>query len=186
MIEEILHDLAIAATDWSIILLRYFNPVGAHKSGQIGEDPNGIPNNLMPYIAQVASGRLPQLSIFGSDYPTPDGTGVRDYIHVVDLARGHVCALKKFTDPPQVSIYNLGTGRGYSVLELVSAFEKASGKSIPYKIVERRPGDIAACYANPAKAEKELGWAARLGIEAMCADTWRWQSENPAGYVERT
>lgn len=183
VIEEILRDLAVADASWNIVLLRYFNPVGAHASGQIGEDPNGIPNNLMPYIAQVACGRLSELSVFGNDYPTPDGTGVRDYIHVVDLARGHVCALQKFSELPTVRTYNLGTGQGYSVLQMVTAFEKATGKNIPYKIVGRRPGDIAECYADAAKAKKELGWVAEKGITEMCADTWRWQTKNPMGYV---
>lgn len=173
IIEEILQDLFISDPSWNIVLLRYFNPVGAHKSGQIGEDPNGIPNNLMPYIAQVACGRLPQLSVFGNDYPTTDGTGVRDYIHVVDLAIGHVCALKKFSDAPKVHIYNLGTGQGYSVLEIISAFKHASNREIPYKIVARRPGDIAECYANAVKAKSELDWQAEKGIQEMCDDVWR-------------
>lgn len=182
MIEEILQDVYVADNDWNITLLRYFNPVGAHPSGKIGEDPNDIPNNLMPYISQVAIGKLPQLSIFGDDYPTPDGTGVRDYIHVVDLAIGHVKAVEKLNDNPGVSVYNLGTGRGYSVLEVVKAFEKASGKSIPYTIAPRRPGDIAACYADPTRAQEELDWVAQHGIEQMCADAWKWQSQNPNGY----
>ncbi len=182
MIEEILRDLSVADNAWNITILRYFNPVGAHKSGRIGEDPNGIPNNLMPYITQVAVGKLPHLSVFGDDYPTPDGTGVRDYIHVVDLASGHVKAVEKLQSNPGVSIYNLGTGRGYSVLEVVTAFEKASGRTVPYKIVARRPGDIAACYADPARAREAFGWVAERGIEQMCADAWNWQSHNPTGY----
>ena len=182
MIEEILRDVHRADGAWNIALLRYFNPVGAHPSGQIGEDPNGIPNNLFPYITQVAVGKLSQLSVFGNDYPTRDGTGIRDYIHVVDLAVGHISALEKLTSNPGAVTYNLGTGRGYSVLEVVSAFERASGKKIPYKIVERRPGDIATCYADPTKAGKELEWSATRGIDEMCADAWRWQSDNPNGY----
>ncbi|MEW5802893.1 MAG: UDP-glucose 4-epimerase GalE [bacterium] len=182
MIEEILRDLHRAEESWNIALLRYFNPVGAHPSGRIGEDPNGIPNNLLPYITQVAIGRLSQLSVFGDDYPTRDGTGIRDYIHVVDLAVGHIRALEKLASNPGEVTYNLGTGRGYSVLEVVSAFESASGKKIPCKIVDRRPGDIATCYADPSKAEKDLGWSATLGIHEMCADAWRWQSANPDGY----
>ena len=165
-----------------MILLRYFNPVGAHSSGLIGEDPNGIPNNLMPFISQVAVGQLPELRIFGDDYPTPDGTGVRDYIHVVDLANGHVKALQRFQKPPANDVYNLGTGRGYSVLEMVHAFEQENGVEIPCRIVGRRPGDIAACYADPGHAERDLSWKARLGIEDMVRDTWRWQSANPGGY----
>jgi UDP-glucose 4-epimerase len=175
MIEEILRDTAAADAAWRVALLRYFNPVGAHGSGLIGEDPNGIPNNLMPYIAQVAVGKLKELSVFGSDYPTPDGTGIRDYIHVVDLARGHLAALNTLRERPGVLTVNLGTGRGYSVLEVVRAFSAMSGKALPYRIVGRRPGDIAQCYADPALARKALGWEARLGIETMCADTWRWQ-----------
>ncbi|MCA9732078.1 UDP-glucose 4-epimerase GalE [candidate division KSB1 bacterium] len=182
MIEEILRDLAVSDASWNIVLLRYFNPVGAHESGRIGEDPNGIPNNLMPFIAQVATGRLPQLSVFGNDYPTPDGTGVRDYIHVVDLALGHACALQKFIEEPAVRTYNLGTGRGYSVLEMVEAFKKASGRAVPYKIATRRPGDIAECYADPSKARDELNWQAEKGIQEMCDDVWRWQSQNPNGF----
>jgi UDP-glucose 4-epimerase len=166
-----------------VILLRYFNPVGAHPSGLIGEDPNGIPNNLMPYIAQVAIGKLAQLSVFGNDYPTPDGTGVRDFIHVVDLAKGHLSALNNLKENPGVAIYNLGTGRGYSVLEMVAAFSKACGATVPYAIVNRRPGDIAQCYADPTKARKELGWQAKFGLEEMCADSWRWQSKNPNGFA---
>ncbi|NIO06090.1 MAG: UDP-glucose 4-epimerase GalE [Proteobacteria bacterium] len=182
MIEQILRDLHCSDQAWNILLLRYFNPVGAHPSGRIGEDPNGIPNNLVPYIAQVAVGRLPDLSVFGNDYPTQDGTGIRDYIHVVDLAMGHIKALEKLKSNPGVATYNLGTGRGYSVLEVVSAFEKASGKKIPFKIVGRRPGDVASCYADPSKAGRELGWSAERGINEMCSDTWRWQSSNPRGY----
>ncbi len=182
IIEDILKDLYNADKKWNIVLLRYFNPVGAHPSGLIGEDPRGIPNNLMPYISQVAVGKREYLSIFGNDYPTRDGTGVRDYIHVVDLAEGHVKALKKITDRSGLSIYNLGTGRGYSVLEMVKAFEKASGKKVRCKTAPRRPGDIAECWALPAKAERELGWKASRGIEEMCADTWRWQLNNPEGY----
>lgn len=182
IIEEILRDLHNAEKTMNIALLRYFNPVGSHKSGRIGESPNDIPNNLMPYVAQVAIGKLPLLSVFGSDYPTPDGTGVRDYIHVVDLATGHLCALKKLETKPGVVTYNLGTGRGYSVLEMVKAFEKASGKKIAYQIVGRRPGDIATCYADPSKAKTELGWTADRDINEMCEDVWRWQSANPNGY----
>lgn len=183
MIEEILRDLHTADPRWNVVLLRYFNPVGAHESGRIGEDPNGIPNNLMPYIAQVAVGKLPELAVFGNDYPTPDGTGVRDYIHVVDLALGHLRALEKLKQDPGVAVYNLGTGRGYSVLEMVAAFARASGRSIPYRIAPRRPGDIAQCYADPDLARQALGWQARFGIEAMCADAWRWQAANPNGYA---
>ena len=182
MIEDILRDVAVAQPELRIGLLRYFNPVGAHASGMIGEDPNGIPNNLMPYIAQVAVGKLPALRIFGNDYPTPDGTGVRDYIHVVDLAKGHVAALKKLQEGAGVYTYNLGTGVGYSVLDVLHAFEKACGKTLPYEIVARRPGDVAACYADPEKAARELGWRAEFGIERMCADAWRWQSMNPNGF----
>jgi UDP-glucose 4-epimerase len=176
MIEEMLRDLALTDPSWRIALLRYFNPVGAHESGLIGEDPNGIPNNLLPYIAQVAEGRREILSVYGDDYPTEDGTGMRDYIHVVDLAIGHVKTLEKLTTQSGVVTYNLGTGRGNSVLEMVRAFEKASGKPIPYKIVARRPGDIATCFANTALAERELGWRAERSIDQMCADSWRWQS----------
>ncbi len=184
MIEEILRDLFVSDPQWKIALLRYFNPVGAHASGLIGEDPNDIPNNLMPYIAQVAVGRLEQLSVFGNDYPTHDGTGVRDYIHVVDLAKGHVKALEALErqDTGQVLTVNLGTGSGYSVLDMVKAFARASGRDIPYRIVERRPGDVAACYADPTRAQALIGWRAELGIDAMCEDTWRWQSQNPHGY----
>jgi len=182
MIEEILRDLYVSDQEWSVALLRYFNPIGAHPSGRIGEDPNGIPNNLMPYITQVAVGKLTELKVFGDDYPTSDGTGIRDYIHVVDLALGHLKALEKVMASTGVDAYNLGTGRGYSVLEVVKAFEKASGKKIPYTIVERRPGDVPALYADPTKAEKVLGWRAERGIDEMCQDSWRWQSQNPNGY----
>jgi len=181
-IEEILRDVYQSDREWNVILLRYFNPVGAHLSGEIGEDPNGIPNNLFPYISQVAVGKLKQLPIYGNDYPTPDGTGVRDYIHVVDLARGHLKALEKLRSKPGLAIYNLGTGQGYSVLQIVKAFEEASGKRIPYRVVARRPGDIAVCYADASLAERELGWTARKGMDEMCADTWNWQSRNPNGY----
>jgi len=183
IIEEILRDLHRADNAWNIVLLRYFNPVGADQSGRIGEDPNGIPNNLFPYMSQVAIGKLPFLSVFGNDYPTPDGTGIRDYIHVVDLALGHIKALDKLMSNPGVVTYNLGTGQGYSVLEIVNAFEKTSGNKIPYRITKRRPGDIASCYADPSLARKELGWFAKRGIEDMCADSWRWQSQNPDGYI---
>jgi len=182
MIETILKDLYHSDKYWNVALLRYFNPVGAHPSGRIGEDPNGIPNNLMPYISQVAVGKLAKLSVFGNDYPTPDGTGIRDYIHVVDLAKGHLIALDKLKANPGLIIYNLGTGRGYSVFEMITAFEKASGKKIPYEVVGRRSGDIATCYADPTKAQKELGWTTERDIDEMCADTWRWQSNNPNGY----
>lgn len=182
MTEEILRDVHVADRRWNVILLRYFNPVGAHVSGRIGEDPNGIPNNLVPYISQVAIGKLREVSVFGDDYPTPDGTGVRDYIHVVDLALGHVRALEKLSDNPGVAVYNLGTGRGYSVLEMIAAFVRASGKPIPYRIAGRRAGDIAQCYADPSLAKRSLGWEACLDLDAMCADTWRWQSANPHGY----
>ncbi len=182
-IEEILTDLSLADKAWNIALLRYFNPVGAHPSGLIGEDPSDLPNNLMPYVSQVAVGKLTELRVFGDDYDTPDGTGVRDYIHVMDLAEGHLSALEKLASNPGLVTYNLGTGKGYSVLEMVAAFESASGKQIPYKIMGRRPGDIPVCYANPSLAEKELGWTARRGIDEMCADAWRWQSINPNGFV---
>lgn len=181
-IEEILQDLERAGEAWNIALLRYFNPTGAHESGRIGEDPNDIPNNLMPYISQVAVGKLEQLSVYGGDYPTRDGTGVRDYIHVVDLSIGHLKALEKLKDNPGLVTYNLGTGRGYSVLEVVKAFGEASGQEIPYQITGRRPGDIAECYADPSKAERELGWRAKRDILDMCRDVWRWQSNNPDGY----
>ena len=182
MIEEILRDLHRADPTWQIGLLRYFNPVGAHPSGRIGEDPGGIPNNLMPYIAQVAVGTLGELAVFGGDYPTPDGTGVRDYIHVVDLALGHLRALEKLVDTPGVLTCNLGTGRGYSVLDMVRAFEAACGRAIPFRIVDRRSGDIAQCYADPSLARQELGWQATRDLGEMCADSWRWQSTNPQGY----
>ena len=184
MLAQILTDLHVADPEWNVVLLRYFNPIGAHESGMIGEDPKGIPNNLLPYIAQVAVGKLACLGVFGDDYDTPDGTGVRDYIHVVDLAKGHVKALKKIEDKSGVSIYNLGTGKGYSVLQVVKAFEKACGKTIPYAIKPRRPGDIATCYADASKAKAELGWEAEYDIERMCADSWRWQSNNPDGYAD--
>ena len=184
MLEQVLEDIHVSDPEWNVILLRYFNPIGAHKSGLIGEDPKGIPNNLVPYVAQVAIGKLETLGVFGDDYDTPDGTGVRDYIHVVDLAKGHVAAIKKLEEKKGVLIYNLGTGKGYSVLDVVHAFEKACGKKIPYTVKPRRPGDIATCYADPAKAKAELGWEARYGIEEMCADSWRWQSMNPKGYEE--
>ena len=185
-IEEILRDLQGSDARWQIALLRYFNPVGAHPSGRIGEDPSGIPNNLMPYIAQVASGRREHLSIFGDDYDTPDGTGVRDYIHVVDLALGHLKALERLADKPGCMTHNLGTGRGYSVLEMLRAFETAIGRTIPFDIVARRPGDIATCFADPTRAATELGWRAERGLEAMCADTWRWQQANPKGYEDES
>src|SRR5699024_7706562 len=181
-IEKILHDLHTANEAWNIALLRYFNPVGAHESGRIGEDPNDIPNNLMPYITQVAIGKLEELSVFGDDYPTHDGTGVRDYIHVVDLAIGHLKALNKLSEGPGVVTYNLGTGQGYSVLDVVKAFEEASGRNISYRITDRRPGDAAVCYADPAKAQQELGWKAERGLVEMCKDSWKWQSQNPEGY----
>ena len=183
MIEDILSDLHVADTSWNIALLRYFNPVGAHPSGRIGEDPHGIPNNLVPYIAQVAVGKLPELKVFGDDYPTPDGTGVRDYIHVIDLAVGHLRALEKLQTNPGVVPYNLGTGQGDSVLQFVAAFERVCGKKIHYKIVARRPGDVPISYADPAKAERELKWKAVRGIDEMCADVWRWQTMNPDGYT---
>ncbi|MFA6110170.1 MAG: UDP-glucose 4-epimerase GalE, partial [Candidatus Latescibacterota bacterium] len=183
MIEEILRDLQTADPTWSVVLLRYFNPVGAHASGRIGEDPNGIPNNLFPYITQVAVGKLERLSVYGNDYPTVDGTGVRDYIHVVDLALGHVAALERVAARPGVRVYNLGTGRGYSVLEAVAAFERASGRAVPYRIVARRPGDVAASFADASLAERELGWRAERDLDRMCADAWRWQSQNPRGYA---
>jgi len=184
-IEEILRDLHVADDAWRVVLLRYFNPVGAHPSGRIGEDPNGIPNNLMPFIAQTAVGKRDHLNVFGDDYDTPDGTGVRDYIHVVDLARGHLDALKKIEDIEGVLTVNLGTGKGYSVLEVLRAFEKASERKIPFVIAPRRSGDIATCYADPSYARKILGWEAKLGIDEMCADHWRWQSMNPDGYESK-
>lgn len=182
MIEQILMDVHTADPEWDVVLLRYFNPIGAHPSGLIGEDPKGIPNNLVPYVAQVAVGKLEAVQVFGNDYPTPDGTGVRDYIHVVDLARGHVCAIKKLQTNCGLFICNLGTGHGYSVLDVIHAFEKACGKKLPYVIDPRRPGDIAECYADPTKAKNELGWVAEYGIEEMCADSWNWQKNNPDGY----
>ena len=182
MIEQILRDLNVADTTWNIALLRYFNPVGAHPGGHIGEDPNGIPNNLLPSVAQAVVGKIPELKVFGNDYPTPDGTGIRDYIHVVDLAQGHLKALEKLVVSPGVVTYNLGTGRGYSVLEVVAAFEKAAGKKVPYRIAGPRPADIAQCFADPSLAKRELAWEAVRGIEEMCADAWRWQSANPDGY----
>ena len=181
MMENIMQDVQKADNEWNIILLRYFNPVGAHESGLIGEDPKGIPNNLMPFVAQVASGKLQCINVFGNDYDTPDGTGVRDYIHVVDLALGHIAAIEHCNESG-VHIYNLGTGHGYSVLDMIHAFEKACGKKLPYKICDRRPGDIAACYACPDKAKKDLEWEAKFGIEEMCASQWKWQSGNPRGY----
>lgn len=182
MVEDILRDLAVSDPRWRIAILRYFNPVGAHESGLIGEDPNGIPNNLLPYIAQVAFGKLPELSVFGGDYPTHDGTGVRDYIHVVDLAEGHLRALNALKKLTGVHVWNLGTGRGYSVIDMIRAFEAVSGKSIAYRIAPRRQGDVATCYADPTKAERELGWKARRGLHEMIRDAWCWQQMNPSGY----
>ena len=182
MIEQILADLHVAEPRWNVVLLRYFNPVGAHASGRIGEDPADIPNNLLPYISQVAVGRLTELPVFGGDYDTADGTGVRDFIHVVDLSVGHVRALSCFDRRPAVRAYNLGTGRGYSVLDMVAAFEAACGRKIPYRITQRRPGDVAVCYADPSKAQEDLGWKAVRGIDEMCRDAWKWQSRNPTGY----
>ena len=184
MLEEVLKDVHHADPEWNVVLLRYFNPIGAHKSGLIGEDPNGIPNNLMPYITQVAVGKREELGVFGNDYDTPDGTGVRDYIHVCDLAAGHVCALKAIERNCGLAVYNLGTGHGYSVLDVVKAFEKANGIKIKYSIKPRRAGDIATCYCNPAKAKAELGWEAHYGIEEMCRDSWNWQKNNPNGYED--
>lgn len=184
MIEDILRDMCKADRNLNVAILRYFNPVGAHESGLIGEDPNDIPNNLMPYVSQVAVGKLDKLSVFGDDYDTPDGTGVRDYIHVVDLAKGHLKALDKLDSLPGLVTYNLGTGNGYSVLDMVNAFSKVSGREVAYKIVERRPGDVAMCYADATKANKELGWVAKFDVEDMCRDTWKWQSTNPNGYKE--
>ena len=181
-IEYMLKDLAAAAPDWNISILRYFNPVGAHASGQIGEDPLGIPNNLMPYITQVAVGELEQLSVFGDDYDTPDGTCIRDYIHVIDLAQGHIAALKKLEENPGLIIHNLGTGQGYSVLDVIRAFEAATGREVDYRIAPRRPGDAPAVYSDPSRAERELGWKAERGIEQMCRDAWNWQQKNPRGY----
>ncbi|KKI91425.1 UDP-galactose-4-epimerase [Bacillus sp. SA1-12] len=182
MIEEILRDVYVSNKNWSIALLRYFNPVGAHPSGRIGEDPNGIPNNLVPYITQVAVGKLPELKVFGNDYNTHDGTGIRDYIHVVDLAAGHVKALEKVMSSSGVTAYNLGTGTGYSVLEMIEAFKEVTGQTIPYQIIERRPGDIGISYADPSKAKRELNWEAKKGLYEMCSDSWRWQMNNPRGY----
>jgi len=182
MIEKILGDLYVSDNSWNIILLRYFNPIGAHESGLIGEDPDGIPNNLLPYIAKVAVGRLDIVHVFGNDYDTPDGTGVRDYIHVVDLAKGHVKAIEKICEAPGLEVYNLGTGNGYSVLDIIHAFSKACGKDLPYVIEARRPGDIDVCYADPEKASRELHWNAEYDLDRMCQDTWRWQSNNPDGY----
>ena len=182
MLEQVLTDLQKAEPEWNVVLLRYFNPIGAHESGLIGENPNGIPNNLMPYITQVAVGRRAELGVFGNDYDTPDGTGVRDYIHVVDLARGHVCALKAIQRKCGLAVYNLGTGHGYSVLDIVNSFQRVNGVRIPYVIKPRRPGDIATCYSNPEKAFRELGWKANYGIEEMCRDSWNWQKNNPDGY----
>ena len=184
MVEQILRDLIVANDSWHIALLRYFNPVGAHESGLIGEEPEGIPNNLMPYISQVAGGRRKELQVFGGDYPTPDGTGVRDYIHVVDLASGHVAALDWLRERKGVHAFNLGTGQGNSVLDVVRAFEAASGKPVPYRIVDRRPGDIALCYADASRAERELGWKAQRGLAEMCRDAWNWQKNNPRGYAD--
>ena len=184
MMEQIFRDVQKADPAWNIILLRYFNPIGAHPSGLIGEDPAGIPNNLLPFVAQVAIGRRPSLSIYGNDYPTPDGTGVRDYIHVVDLAAGHLKAIDKLASKPGLAVYNLGTGNGCSVLQVVSAFEKASGRTIPYTIQPRRPGDIAECWADPSKALNELGWKAERDLRTMCEDAWRWQSQNPNGFAK--
>jgi UDP-glucose 4-epimerase len=186
VVEQMLRDLAASDSSWRIAILRYFNPVGAHPSGHIGEDPHGIPNNLLPYIAQVAVGKLPHLAVFGNDYPTPDGTGVRDYIHVVDLAQGHLCALRALNAPqarPGAHVYNLGTGQGYSVLQMVRAFEAASGRPVPFEFAPRRPGDIATCYADPTKAERELGWKAQLGIDDMMRDAWYWVQNNPDGFA---
>ena len=184
MTEQILSGMCNADREWSVVLLRYFNPIGAHESGRIGEDPRGIPNNLMPYITQVAIGRRDHLSIFGNDYDTPDGTGVRDYIHVVDLAKGHVAAVKYVTENEGCEVFNLGTGTGYSVLDMVHAFEEANGVKVPYEIVARRPGDLATCYADPAKSAEVLGWKAEKNLVDMCRDSWRWQSQNPMGYGE--
>ncbi|MBU5436814.1 UDP-glucose 4-epimerase GalE [Tissierella sp. MSJ-40] len=186
MIEQILKDVFISDREWSISLLRYFNPIGAHESGKIGENPNGIPNNLMPYITQVAVGKKEKLYVFGNDYDTHDGTGVRDYIHVVDLAKGHLKALERIMETTGINTYNLGTGIGYSVLDVVNSFERVTGKRIPYIIADRRPGDIAKCYANPTKALKELGWKAEKSLDDMCRDAWRWQANNPNGYEDRT
>lgn len=183
MIEDILRDLYKSDSSWNIAILRYFNPVGAHESGLIGEDPNGIPNNIMPYITKVAIGELPRVNVFGNDYDTPDGTGVRDYIHVVDLAKGHIKAIEALENNTGLITYNLGTGRGYSVLELIKSFSTAAGRNIPYKITERRAGDVDICYADPKKANKELNWKAEKGIDEMCRDSWKWQENNPKGYI---
>ena len=183
MIEEILKDVHTADPEWNIALLRYFNPIGAHESGLIGEDPKGIPNNLVPYVAQVAVGKRPFVHVYGNDYKTHDGTGVRDYIHVVDLAKGHLAAIRKLMENPGVVIYNLGTGHGYSVLDVIHAYEKAIGREIPYQIEARRPGDTDECYSDPTKAKEELGWEAEYSIEEMCRDSWKWQSMNPEGYA---
>jgi UDP-glucose 4-epimerase len=182
MIEEILRDLRISDPEWRIAILRYFNPVGAHESGRIGESPSGIPNNLLPYIGQVAVGKLPELQVYGGDYPTPDGTGIRDYVHVMDLALGHVRALDRLADGPGVLTYNLGTGQGHTVLEMVKAFERISGRPVPYRIVDRRPGDIATAWADPSRAARELRWTAGRNLDDMCRDAWRWQEANPDGY----
>ena len=182
MIEEMLTDIYKADANWNVVLLRYFNPIGAHESGDLGENPNGIPNNLLPYVTQVAVGKLKEVQVFGNDYPTVDGTGVRDYIHVVDLAKGHVAALQKIEGTAGLNIYNLGTGKGYSVLEIIQNMERAVGKPIPYKIVDRRPGDIATCYADSTKAKEELGWEAQFDITRMCQDAWHWQSKHPNGF----
>jgi UDP-glucose 4-epimerase len=182
MIEDILRDLFRAEPDWNIAILRYFNPVGAHPSGRIGEDPNGIPNNLLPYVARVAVGRYPYVRVWGNDYPTPDGTGVRDYLHVMDLASGHTKALDKLSTKPGLVTYNLGTGRGYSVMEVIKAFEKACGRTIPYQIFDRRPGDVPTSYSDATKANRELSWFVRKSLDDMCQDAWRWQSQNPNGY----
>ena len=184
MIEDMLRDLCRAESSYNVAILRYFNPIGAHKSGRIGEDPFGIPNNLLPYVAQVAVGRLPEISVYGDDYHTPDGTGVRDYIHVVDLARGHVAALRKLETGSGLVTYNLGTGKGYSVLDVIHAFSRACGRELPYKVVARRPGDVDEYYADPTKAREELGWSAQYDLDEMCADSWRWQSSNPNGYAD--
>ena len=182
MLEQVLTDMQFADKEWNVVLLRYFNPIGAHESGLIGENPNGIPNNLMPYVTQVAVGKRDELGVFGNDYDTPDGTGVRDYIHVVDLARGHVCALKAIERKCGLGLYNLGTGHGYSVLDVVKAFERVNGVKVPYSIKPRRPGDIATCYSDPSKAERELGWKAQYGLDEMVRDSWNWQRQNPNGF----
>ena len=182
MLEQVLTDMQSADKEWNVVLLRYFNPIGAHPSGLIGENPNGIPNNLMPYVTQVAVGKRDELGVFGNDYDTPDGTGVRDYIHVVDLARGHVCALKAIERKCGLGLYNLGTGHGYSVLDVVKAFERVNGVKVPYSIKPRRPGDIATCYSDPSKAERELGWKAEFGLDEMVRDSWNWQKQNPNGF----